>query len=183
MTKPPCELIDDYLDGSLPDPERTGFAAHLPACATCRQIVQECERLDETLFRAVVQSAPLPHGLIDRIEGQLLRARRRRRFRTAGLTAAAALLLCVLTAWRLAERWMRPPEQAAPVAEQTPVLADQAIASVAPVHVTFRRPDEVIARRLESKNPDVTIIWVYPAQTTEPYPRTGVPKLLHRSDT
>jgi hypothetical protein len=183
MTKPPCDLIDDYLARSLTDVERAGFAAHLPGCATCPQIVQECERLDDALARAVVQSAPLPCGLIDRIEGQILRARRRRMLRTASLAAAAILLLCVLPAWRIAERWMRPPGQESPSAEQTPVLADQVIASAAPVAVIFRRPDEVIARRLESKNPDVTIIWVYPAQTTEPYSRPGVPKPSHRSDT
>jgi hypothetical protein len=180
MTKSPCDLIDDYLGRSLNDLERPDFMAHLSGCATCRQFVQEYERLDDTLARALVQSAPLPSGLIDRIEEHLHREQRRRRFRTVCLAAAAALLLCVLPAWRVAERWMRKPGQETPIAELRPVLPDRAMA---PVAVTFPRPDEVIARRLESKNPDVTIIWVYPAQTTQPYPRSGGSKSINRSDT
>ena len=44
----PCqelvEVITDYLEGALPEPDRIRFEEHLAACAKCREYVAQFER-------------------------------------------------------------------------------------------------------------------------------------------
>jgi hypothetical protein len=175
-----CDLLDGFLGRWLSDEEQARFAAHLACCSICRQTVQENERLDNLLSHAMVRWAPVPKTLVDRIEAGVYLARRRRRFTIAGLAAAAAILLCLLPAWRLLSRRAGQPTPMAPIAE---VDRRPAQPPSPPVVVTVHHADKVMTRPMESKNPNVTIIWVYQVETTQsPVPHAR-PKPSNRSST
>ena len=43
------ELVTDYLEGALPEPERTRFEAHLGECDGCAGYLEDMRRLIDTL--------------------------------------------------------------------------------------------------------------------------------------
>jgi len=162
-----CDLIDGFLGKWLTEPERAAFQAHLTGCPSCRQQVEEQDRLHQLLQEAMAQLEPTPPGLMAQIDRQLQRARRRRRtVRWAG-GVAAALLCGGLSVW-----WLQPPkleeQPPQPLVVDAPAPAPSGPPPPRPVRVTFARPAEVIAVPRKTDNPAVTIIWVYPAVQTVP---------------
>ena len=43
------ELVTDYLEGTLPEPERTRFEAHLAECDGCAGYLEDMRRLVATM--------------------------------------------------------------------------------------------------------------------------------------
>ena len=46
------ELVTDYLEGALPDPERARFEAHLAECDGCTGYLEDMRRLVGSLHEA-----------------------------------------------------------------------------------------------------------------------------------
>jgi hypothetical protein len=161
-------LIDAFLGKWLTEPERAAFQAHLVDCPQCQLRIHQNERLDRLLTQAMEQFAPLPLGLMPRLERQLNQVRRRRRIVWLAGGVAAALLIGCFSFW-----WLHQPKtpdgspQAPVVAVPTP-LPPEAPPPAPQVRVTFARSAKVIAVPRKTDNPAVTIIWVYPAVQTLP---------------
>jgi hypothetical protein len=97
----PEELLSDYVDGTLGDPQRAVVDAHLQGCATCREEVELARRARATL--ASLEEVPVPFGVTGPVLAEAGRRFERRRKVawerlqwSAGLAAAAALILVVV---------------------------------------------------------------------------------------
>ena len=169
-----CEHRDGYLGRWLTETERVEFEAHLADCSDCRHLIQENERLDSLLARANAALLPVPAGLLDRIDGRIRQARRRRVFAwTTGL-AAAGILIGALGAWLHVPRGPENRFGPSPGLTKRPHPPEPTPDARSLVHVTFENESDVIAVPQKTDNPSVTIIWVYPtikaAQDPSPAP-------------
>lgn len=166
-----CERLDDYLLGGLSENESARFEAHLAGCAACRDELQRQRQIDRLLAQGTGQLEPVPSSLIDRIEEQYCRSRRRRVVRLACCLSAAALLLLALTV-RLATGILGSGADSQPIVQEHPGPAVGAKQVDPPRHerppagpvatVTFADPSEAILVPLETKSPNISIVWVYP---------------------
>ena len=93
-----------YVLGALAPAERLLFERHLPGCAECSRSVQELAGLTGLLSRVspdVLESPPVdepvPETLLPTLLREVRRAQRRRTWVTAGLAAAAALVVTIGT--------------------------------------------------------------------------------------
>ncbi|MCS7173988.1 MAG: zf-HC2 domain-containing protein [Armatimonadetes bacterium] len=94
----PEDLLSAYADGVLPVEEATRIAAHLAACASCLQVVEDLLAV-RALLRRVPQPHPRPESLahaLRRLEERGTQRDRARRLLLAFLTACAAALLLYL---------------------------------------------------------------------------------------
>jgi len=73
------EIITDYLEGTLPERDRTRFDAHLMTCPGCREYVEEMRTTLRLTGRLTVAS--ISSGARD----ELLRAFRRMKASSTGL--------------------------------------------------------------------------------------------------
>ena len=73
------EIITDYLEGTLPQPDRERFDAHLMTCPGCREYVEEMRTTLRLTGRLTVES--ISSGARD----ELLRAFRRMKTSSTGL--------------------------------------------------------------------------------------------------
>jgi anti-sigma factor RsiW len=149
MTTNHCESLDAYLDGELSAPACEMFERHLSECEACQRAVALDENLDQLLAAAPVDAPP---ELTVRIRRNLQRARLVRiGTRTALLAASiAAVALGIWSTRRDDQGVAVAPPAAAPRSSST-------------VHIAFAPEQKVIAMPLKSKNPRVSIVWVYPA--------------------
>lgn len=106
-------LIAAYALDVLDPDESTLVQAHLPGCAACRRELDACLHLTDGIGLSASDALP-PSGLEERIirEASLMRPRQimgsTRRW-TAGLAAAAAVLILFLGAGNVAQ-WVRSPQ-------------------------------------------------------------------------
>ena len=116
-----CHNLDAYIGGWLTQDERTEFEAHLKQCAACRDELGRQQRIDRLLSQASHHLQPPPADLIERVRQALEAARRRRRVVrvSAGLSAAAAILLAVLLTWPGREAPPTPRITAVPPQDRT----------------------------------------------------------------
>jgi hypothetical protein len=166
VNHPLCEQLTDFLDRALSTEERASFTAHLLHCSSCRHSVQEAERIELLLRRAVAASA-VPAGLAERAEKRI-RASARGRLAAGLAAAAAAVLLAGIGAWWFG-RVPQPPPPEPPrwVENPAPPAPPPGPPEVRPVvRADFAPESSVIAVRMPSQSPNVTIIWVYPTATT-----------------
>ncbi|MBY9073237.1 zf-HC2 domain-containing protein [Nocardioides sp. WL0053] len=91
-----------YVLGALSPAERQEFERHLDGCAACARATRELAGLPGLLARVdpdVLESAPhvepVPETLLPALVHEVRRTRKRRRFLTAGLAAAAVVALGV----------------------------------------------------------------------------------------
>jgi anti-sigma factor RsiW len=100
-------LIDDYVDGALAGAELHGVELHLSSCAACREEERQIRALvarASALPRERTPARDLWPGIAARLDEQRdshapwVRARRFFLSRPAGLAAAAAVVLAVLSA-------------------------------------------------------------------------------------
>ncbi len=146
-----CTQLDDYLDGDLDAAARRAFEAHLRACDACRQSAAFAQHTEQLLATA---RPVAPAGLVERIDRRLRRERALQISQRCGLLAAAAVLIA-LGIWSSRGR----------VQDVVPVARPSQQVAVAPerdVQIRFGEDERVIAMPLKTKNPQVTIVWVYP---------------------
>jgi anti-sigma factor RsiW len=148
MTTNLCESLDAYLDGELSVPARERFELHLPHCETCHHTVKLDAQMVQLLAAAPVHAPP---ELTVRIRRDLQRARLVRiGTRTALLAASIAAVVLGIWATRPGD-----PEIAVAPPPAIPPSSNS-------VHIAFAPEQKVIAMPLKSKNPRVSIVWVYP---------------------
>lgn len=183
-----CRQLDDFLSGSLDDAQRDEFAAHLEFCDDCRREVELDSRLDRLLMTAVDRET-VPAGLASRVVGSIRRAQRRRH---AVTVLSAAAVACFAAGWLIFDFGTHgdpePSGNRRQVADraslQTPAArqasgnrsADAKVSSVAGTRADARAagssnsrpfvqvdlPDDTIGVPVETQNPNVTIIMLYP---------------------
>lgn len=170
MNDSPCGQLDEYLGGELTRAGRPAFEAHLVICRSCRDEVEAFARLKRLLESSIGQE-PCPPELVRRIEAQIRAAPDRRPVRSRMVLGVTAAALCI-TAWlTLDSRHEQPIDRALPrPAAVEPVVDDRAQASnpraseheefVSKVQVDFS--DEYLGLPIETDDPRMTIIWVYP---------------------
>lgn len=100
-----CELAHldgSYVLGALSPGERRQFEQHLAGCDQCSQSVRELAGLPGLLARVEPEileeppaEEPVPDTLLPALLGEVRRTRRRRTLATAGLAAAAAVLVTI----------------------------------------------------------------------------------------
>ena len=160
MTPAPCDRLDDYLDRTMPEAERTAFAAHLEECPACRQAVAEQERFGDLLRAAVERFEPVPPRLWN-----IRPPRYRRWLALAGiLLLAVALVAPFCFRDPLPEPALPQPEPSVPAEPASP--APEPLAA----RVRFDANAPVIAVPVASRSPNVTIVWVYAAPVSTPSP-------------
>lgn len=96
--KHPEDLLADYVDGTLTDPERAVVREHLAACETCREEVELASGALSTL--SLLPEEPVPFGVTGPVLAEARRSVERRqpflqRIQWAAGLAAAACLLAV----------------------------------------------------------------------------------------
>ncbi len=52
------ELVTEYLEGTLPEPERARFEAHLGTCLGCRNYLKQMEQTIHTLGKLTEETLP-----------------------------------------------------------------------------------------------------------------------------
>ena len=159
MKREHCARLDDYLDGDLPEIEHLDFEAHLAACDTCRRTVE----LDRRWGNLLASANPIaPPSLTRNIAGAVERGRRLRIARASALIGLAAGLTLAVVRWNVD----RPR---VPVARTDDPPASRPIASAGQrpeVHITIAPESRLLALPLESKNPQVSVVWLYPEVTS-----------------
>lgn len=178
------EAIQRELDGELTPLRGWRLRRHLAGCDACRTAARQHRAMHAAMARL---SAALPaelsgghparlrlaeHAAADDVTPTHRTASRR----WPALAAAAVLILCI-TGWRLTVHYRAvsiavvDPTTTAPK-PQSP-HADPA--PPPPVRVEFDPRSEVIAIPKPSQNPNITILWVYPAvRTAEAAPPPSV---------
>jgi len=159
--------LDDYLEGALATDERRLFVDHLRHCADCLRKIEEQRRLEELLQRATRHATPEPAGLVERIERRLQRQARRRSLVWVSGIAASLMLALGVAAWlqRLASSSHEQPETSVNRTAETIALPPAAERPLARVTVTSS--GQVVAVPVKSRDPAVTIVWLYPARPND----------------
>ena len=181
MSIPECDRLDDYLLDGLSAEEASAFEAHLSGCSTCRDELEHQRRIDRLLAQGTGRFEAVPRWLIGRIEGRIHRSARRRVVRMACGLSAAALAVSALGVWLtiggLGTGNNRQPlvhERAEPGEDGNrvdppggPTPRPQPVASV-----SIADPSAAILVPVETKQPNVSIVWIYP--TVGPVKAPGI---------
>lgn len=141
--------IQFELDGELSSPAVAELDGHVQACPACRERRHQFAIL-QTGFKSLAAEQP---SLI---------AKPKRR--SAGLILALAACLAVLITGSLILRRMQtsaPPAPAPLVSTTEPQEPKPPL-----VEVTIRGEGDEIIVPVKTKNPNITVIWVYPARRT-----------------
>lgn len=154
-----CEQREDYLNHDLSEKEEIRFLSHLKTCENCRQFVEEQQTIEGLLVEAV-QSESVSESLMTKVDQAIIR----RRVMKWSASIAALLLLAVGTWWLMREGKQTPrvtqPEPSMPTPE---IKVVQEPPSVEVVANTNR---DVIVVPIETDDPNITMIWVYPTVPT-----------------
>ena len=187
MIFPECANLDRYLAGELSPGRSARFEGHLAGCPACRRALDHQRHIDRLLLQAAGQLEPGPSSLIDRIEKELRAENRRRTVRSAwGLSAAAAVVLG-LGLWLaeghfhasdlsqpIVQKETKPATEPDPLDPPTPAPRDPPRA-----RVSLADRSSAIVLPVETENPNVTLVWVYP--TVRPLQAAGAPAIDYPS--
>jgi len=190
MNRSQCEHLDDYLLGWLSPDEAAAFERHLAGCPACGREREVQRSIENLLGSGEAFSEPLPLGLIDRIRDGLQADQPRPSGRRAWVLAVAASVLVLALAGGLTlGRWSPRGQQQAAVPSQpqqgvasapdnlspreplpeesTPNRAALAVPAAArphpgPARVALADPSAGIVVPVATKNPNITMVWIYP---------------------
>jgi hypothetical protein len=168
-----CQQLDDYLLRDLSPLDRVAFEGHLTDCAACRLIVEQEQRING-LLKAASEAIPCPPGLAARIRRE--RDLQRGRQMAGMLSILAASLVIGLLGWsivsHIAGEPKSPPqdkiaEQPMPdlqVVQSSEPITNQPVISrnESPPLVRVEFPDEVLSLPIDSGEPDITLIQLFP---------------------
>jgi hypothetical protein len=166
------------LDGELTPRRQRALRRHLADCTTCRAAAQHHTAIHSAMNRLADQSRDREGAEHKPIESP----RHHRRWpRFAAI--AAAMALCIV-GWRIAAQLqdnragrtvaLQPPPE--PLSTPTAPPAPRQL-----VRVEFDPSTDVIALPKPTRNPNITILWIYPTvKTAEANPAPAVePDLAH----
>ena len=162
------------LDGELTPLRKRALRRHLAACETCRIAVQQHASIRSAMTRLAAASAAAPGG------GRLARLSKQKGPTSASSThhpsmhwqryaAVAAVVALCITGWRIVAqlRHNRRPEIAATQPQPEPPTTPSVPTAPRPVvRVDFDPSADVIAIPKPSHNPNITVLWIYPAIRT-----------------
>jgi hypothetical protein len=179
MKRTECDRLEDFLGGWMPEADASEFERHLLQCEACRVTADLQQRLDK-LLKETADVIDVPESLVERIEREI-EGHRRPRAGVVAAAVAAGLLVMVFGTRYLSTRlgdWARifqvehetlsSPDfgQCSVAARHLPAESDKGNGDSVPkvvVDVHSRPGNETIAVPLPSKNPQITILMVYPA--------------------
>lgn len=171
MNSAECDCLDGYLSGWLSGDEAARFRAHLAECPDCTRKIDDERRIDRLLAQGAAKLQPVPPALIGRIEDEIRSMRRRRVIRWAfGLSTAVAVALAAavwltLQTGRLApgpKPIVQKPTEAENGEHDAASPARPASEGEARARVTLADRTEGIVVPLETSNPNVSIVLIYP---------------------
>jgi anti-sigma factor RsiW len=162
MNRSLCEQLDDYLLGWLTPDESATFVRHLADCPACRREQSLQRAIDARLAIAHEALDAIPSGLVERTCMEIRAARRRRTLQwTAGLAAAAAVAMAVVSAHIWPQNFAQPDERH--VAATTPAAPSGENEQLAvSTRVTLTDPSAGIAVEHKTRDPKISIVWIYP---------------------
>ena len=174
MHDPTCDNLDAYLLQELEGDSLLSFRQHLTQCETCRESLQQQADLDRLLQLNAdrLAAATRVTDLAERVESRIVR--HRRRSRTIGIvTVLVPTVVCAILFWSRPENTNRSsPQQKSLVqteAEQTPIenIPEESVLPSVRTEVQADPPQvqvsgDVVALEIESGDPTITIIQIYP---------------------
>jgi anti-sigma factor RsiW len=153
-----CDMLDAYLADDLPADAARQFSQHLEQCDSCREVVEQQRWIDGLLRVSGTAALERPSpALVESFRTQLVRRRRQSRLIVCGLAAATVLGAAVGWTTLLNRQSGGPPHRDARDLTAT-INAGVPAMPVA----TFVGGPDVIVESLESQNPNVSIVRVYP---------------------
>lgn len=172
MTFTNCERLAPYLFHDLPPDQCAEFEHHLAECDSCRLAVEQNTQIDQ-LLKTLTERITCPSDLPARIRRE--RDRFSRRHSRKGSLVAASLVMGLL-GWSLL---MKPPhrETSAPenprvsrkpapdIGPKVPESPDgkrEVTLNQKPNPVQVEFPEEVLSLPIESGEPDITLIQLFP---------------------
>jgi anti-sigma factor RsiW len=167
-----CDQLDQYLCGFLPPDETARFEAHLAECPACQEQCLLQQRIDRLLAAGTAPIEPAPIALAHRVERKITRLRRRRQLAWAGTLTAAAAGIVVVVSFLAARRSFLHRDVEQPIAlrptvsqgvsKPSPSLSDAQPPAAPLVRVTMVDPSSAIVVPIESHDPNVTLVRIYP---------------------
>jgi hypothetical protein len=154
-----CNSLDAYLADDLSRDDRVFFERHLANCESCRDVIDQQNWID-SMLRSPLRSQlePVPSHLVKPSRTARTPRRHRALVAACGLATAAALLIAICH-WQL-------NRQATTNANQTTSInhtaATARVDEKKPPTATFVGGPDVIAVPIESHNPNVTVVRIYP---------------------
>jgi anti-sigma factor RsiW len=163
MNRSPCDQLDDYLLGWLTPDEAAAFERHLADCPACRREQALQRTIDARLEKTCEALDAIPSGLVERTRQRIRAARRRSIWRwTAGLAASAVVVLAMVLAQYRTRDDSRPEGQN--LVATTPVEpSDENEQLVISSRVTLTDPSAGIVVEHKTRDPKISIVWIYPA--------------------
>ena len=156
------------LDGELTTRGKTRLASHLTACPSCREVRRQLGIMQAALRRMGEPAVAIGEGLPS------VPVRRQGR---GWLVAAAAVLAAGIGLWLMTDR-LRAPRKIDTIVDVVP--APQQSQPVDPrtlVRIQLNSPQDGIVVPMPTRNPDVSIFWIYPTiKTAEVKPNAGEKK-------
>jgi anti-sigma factor RsiW len=188
-----CELAQSELqlewDGELPADRCEALQQHLAACVGCREVARQFALMRGAMSRLAFAS-DLPVSPVASLRMTPLPMVRPRSWWFRPMTAAAVLALCAIGGWRVVTlmhdrpvpmgvQVSPPPEQplqlAGPVSPPPAGLAAEQVDPRTLVRVEFEPADDVMVVQKPTKNPNVTVLFVYPVyKAADAKPRSAI---------
>jgi len=158
----------------LPPARQSRLASHLLSCPTCRQIERQLATMQAGLRRMGEPMATSPGA----VEFRSPRSSSRLYF--AALTGIAAVLVAAVGLWLATERLQVRPDLASGLAHDAQPGTRTMVVERAPappvVRVSVKSTADKLVVPMTTKDPDVSIFWIYPTvKTVEAPPPTEQP--------
>ncbi|MEE9141434.1 MAG: zf-HC2 domain-containing protein [Gammaproteobacteria bacterium] len=173
MADSTCDMLDEYLDGSLAELHHERFAAHLEHCSACTAEVELQQSIEKLLAAGDASCAP-PSELVIRIERATHRAALKR-----WITASLTLLVAALFVFGITHLLYQPQQAELPrsptTVDQTPqsrVERTVRLTAVLKPVVTVETSRNAIAVEVPTDSPHVYVFRIFPTFNTNHSPQT-----------
>ncbi|GEM_PF-1126458 len=197
------QAIQVDLDGELNSSAEHALREHLAGCLACRGILRQHQAIQDTMARLAaapcasdeVAATPASPSAGQGRPATMPALRRCRRWRPS-VAAAAALILLICGWWITAPIRSDASRHPGAAAHSPESQTESAAGSLVPsqkgrgqadstprpvVRVEFGHSADVIALPQPTRNPNITILWIYPAvRTAEAPPRSAVEPQPHQ---
>ncbi len=154
-------LLDDYLDGELPQAQRTAFERHLDGCAACRRQLSR-----EQALRADLKAMPVPAPSADfaeRVLRQAVESNVDHHHRHGFVTGFGSALVAGLALWVVVGLFP-VPQDTAPSGQAPLQTVSIALNETQDVKLVFNAERVVLGAKISIELPDNVAIAGYPGR-------------------